>query len=331
VLPLLPGGALEPEFRAAGVTVAALGADPRRRPARALRRLLAVVRETRPEAVFGWMYHGCLAAVLAKAARPSAQLLWSIHHTLDRWDEEKASTRMLVRALAAFAWAPRRIQFCSARSADTHLRRGFSRRRSRVIPNGFDIDRFTPAAEAPARPRRRVGHVARLHPMKDHANFIAAAGALVRRRRDVEFVMAGAEVTADNPLLRTLIAEHGMNGEVALLGRRRDLPALMAGLDVLVVSSAWGEAFPIVIGEAMAAGTPCVATDVGDAAAIIGDTGRIVPVRDPEALADAVAALLDEDEARFRQRRRRCRERIVERFSLDAATDRFVALAAGAA
>jgi glycosyltransferase involved in cell wall biosynthesis len=98
-----------------------------------------------------------------------------------------------------------------------------------------------------------------------------------------------------------------------------------------VVSSAWGEAFPIVIGEAMSCGVPCVSTDVGDARIMIGDTGAVVPTRDPEALAAAVGELLDEPMDLFEARRRRCRERIVGCFSLDRATDQFMALARSAA
>ena len=330
VASLLPGGALEPEFAAAGVSLLPL--DVRGRRVDAVRKLVKATHAGKPDAIVGWMYHGALAALLLKLVRPSAGLFWSIHHTLDRWEEEKPSTRRLVNLLRRVQGGPRRIQFCSASSADSHVRRGFAEAYAEVIYNGFDVERFTPRAEPlPAGGRRLVGHVARFHPMKDHANFIAAAGALAACRHDVDFLMAGAGVTEDNPALRELIARHGLDGRVRLLGPRRDLPTLMAGLDVLAVSSAWGEAFPIVIGEAMSCGVPCVSTDVGDAKLMVGDTGAVVPPRDADALAGAIGRLLDEPAPEFEARRRRCRERIVGSFSLDAATDRFMALATGRA
>jgi glycosyltransferase involved in cell wall biosynthesis len=298
----------------------------------AVRKLVAAARAGKPDAIGGWMYHGAIAALLLRAVRPSAQVFWSIHHTLDRWEEEKPSTRRLVKLLGWLQPMAHRVQFCSASSAKSHALHGFSSSKAEVIYNGFDVERFTPGAgPLPSAGRRRVvGHVARFHPMKDHANFLAAAGALAARRADVDFMMAGAGVTEGNGTLRELVARHGLGGRVRLLGARRDLPALMARLDVLAVSSAWGEAFPIVIGEAMSCGTPCVSTDVGDARLMIGDTGAVVPTRDPQALAAAIDTILEEPEPASEARRRRCRERITDGFSLDAAADQFMALAAGA-
>ena len=92
-----------------------------------------------------------------------------------------------------------------------------------------------------------------------------------------------------------LIEQTGMGDRISLLGERHDMPALIGGLDVLVVSSAWGESFPIVLGEAMASGVPCVTTDLGDSAWIVGDAGIVVPPRDPEALAEGMARLIAAD------------------------------------
>jgi glycosyltransferase involved in cell wall biosynthesis len=67
----------------------------------------------------------------------------------------------------------------------------------------------------------------------------------------------------------------------------------MNALDIGTLSSSYGEAFPLVIGEAMACGIPCVVTDVGDCGYLVGDTGRVVPSRDPVALARAWDELID--------------------------------------
>src|SRR5207244_5800392 len=112
------------------------------------------------------------------------------------------------------------------------------------------------------------------------------------RRPDARFVLCGKDVTVENEQLRAWIEAAGLADAVHLLGQRDDVPRLMASFDVLV-SSSIGEGLPNAIGEAMACGTPCVVTDVGDCATIVGDTGRVVGPSDPGALAGAVVEVLD--------------------------------------
>lgn len=88
--------------------------------------------------------------------------------------------------------------------------------------------------------------------------------------------------------------------------------------DLATLSSAYGEGFPNVIGEAMASGVPCVVTNVGDSAYIVGDTGTVVPTRNPEALAHAWDAMLDRIEKEGCELGVRARERLCRLFSDDA-------------
>src|SRR5690606_2510752 len=137
-----------------------------------------------------------------------------------------------------------------------------------------------------------VGLVARWHPQKDHPGFVRAAAQLVRREPRARFVLIGNDCDAGNPELVGLVREAGVGDRMHLLGRRTDIPRLTAALDVATSSSSFGEAFPNILGEAMACAVPCVTTDVGDSADIVGDTGRVVPPRDPDALAAALAEIL---------------------------------------
>ena len=148
--------------------------------------------------------------------------------------------------------------------------------------------------------------MARYDSQKNHAGFITAAARIRRAMPHVHFVLAGTGVDETNEMLVKLILEHDLKNHIHLLGRRTDMPRLMASLDILA-SSSYGEAFPNVLGEAMACGVPCVVTDVGDSAEIVGDTGRVVQSSDMEGLARDVQELLcmpEEARARLGQKAR---------------------------
>src|SRR6185503_9929721 len=129
-----------------------------------------------------------------------------------------------------------------------------------------------------------IGLVGRFDPQKDHRNFIAAAAILHRSCPDVHFLLCGDNVTWENAKLRGWIEETGLRKQYRLVGRRQDMARLTAALDIGTSSSSYGEGFPNVIGEAMSCGVPCVVTDIGDSALIVGQTGRVVPAQNPEAL-----------------------------------------------
>jgi glycosyltransferase involved in cell wall biosynthesis len=157
---------------------------------------------------------------------------------------------------------------------------------------------------------------ARVDPQKDHPTFVRAAALLARRRPAVRFLLCGDGATAENAGLVAEIARSGAGDRFLLLGRRSDVPRLLCGVDVSTLSSAYGEAFPLAIGEAMACAVPCVVTDLGDCAHLVGDTGRVVPPRSAGALAAAWEALVDAGEGGRRRLGQAARARIAEHFTL---------------
>jgi glycosyltransferase involved in cell wall biosynthesis len=168
-----------------------------------------------------------------------------------------------------------------------------------------------------------VGLVGRYDPQKDHRTFLRAAGELARVRADVRFVMCGPGVDGENRELVRQIAELGIGGRCSLLGPVEDPRGVLNALDVLVCSSAFGEGFPNVLGEAMACGVPCVTTDVGDAAMIVAGSGRVVTVGDWRALAREVGALLELDPAARAELGATARARVQRDFSLPGVARRF--------
>lgn len=202
-----------------------------------------------------------------------------------------------------------------------------------VIPNGFDLKVFKPDPEARRAVRRElgidedapvIGLVARFHPQKDHANFIEAAARFHACVPESRFVLCGESITPDNLELVGLIESSDIQGQCHLLGTREDIPRVMTAFDVATCSSSHGEAFPLVIGEAMACGVPCVVTDVGDAATIVGGTGVVVPPRDAPLLTAAWGQLLLSTSREQRSRMGlEARQRIMDNYSLEEVAEQY--------
>lgn len=300
VVSLMNGGTLRSRVEALGVKVHTVGVSPKLPTPLDLWRLVRLTRRLNPDLVVGWMYHSCLAVQLAGLFSKTKAALWSIHYSVGSLAAEKRLTAAVIRACAWLSRMPSRIIYVSRDGRAKHGPLGFSTENGCVIPNGVDAEAFKPSAEARASVRAElgiddgamlVGMVSRYHPMKDHANFLRAAALLSEKHAGAHFVLVGRGADGDNAELRGLINELGLEGRTHLLGERHDVPRLTAALDIFSLSS-YCESFPNVIGEAMACAVPCVVTDVGDAAWIVGDTGRVVPVRDSHSLAHAWAEMV---------------------------------------
>jgi glycosyltransferase involved in cell wall biosynthesis len=164
----------------------------------------------------------------------------------------------------------------------------------------------------------------RLHRHKDHSNFFAAARLLRAELPDVHFVLCGEGLEPDSPKLAAEVAD-GLQGHCHLIGQQREMPAFYSALDI-AANSSLSEAFPLAVGEAMACGIPCVVTDVGDSPAIVGDTGRIVPAREPALMASAWRELIDAGAETRRMLGDAARERVVTHFSVKQFSQRYEAL-----
>lgn len=311
-----------------------LGMNPARPRPRDLWHQRSIVRATAPDMVHGWMYHANIAATFATMGS-AIPMLWGIRQSLYDLSKEKRLTRLVIKGGALLSRRPRLILYNSVVSARQHGKYGYDTTRARVIPNGFDSDVFMP--DDPTRCRIRaelalpaetllIGLVARVHPMKDHANFLRAAALFTAECPQARYLLIGDGADVRNSALSGLIGELGLQGRVLLCGRRTDVAAINAALDIACSSSSWGEAFPNAIGEAMACGVPCVATNVGDVPQIIGDTGVVVPARDASALAAGWSKLAALPASSRRALGLRARQRIVEHYSLREVSRRYADL-----
>jgi glycosyltransferase involved in cell wall biosynthesis len=290
----------------------------------AVLRLLKLLHKHKPHILHCWMYHANLLGILGGKLASVAHIIWSIRCSDVDFTRYRQLTWPAVQATAWLSGFPDAIVYNSMAGAVAHSRIGYSEKKVHFVPNGITLETFHPDPNARRSVREElnvspdtvlVGLVARFDPMKDHSTFLRAAKLLKESSSPVHFVLIGADVTWHNASLHEMVFESGLEQQIHLLGSREDIHRLTAALDISTSSSAFGEGFSNALGEAMASGVPCVATDVGDAAIILGDTGKIVPPRDPRALAKALAEMIDLPAAGRIRMGRAARERVLERFS----------------
>ena len=264
-------------------------------------RLYSWLRKSAPDVVQTWMYHADLMGGLMAKIAGVRSIAWGIHHSTLDPKLSKRSTILTAKMCAKGSKTiPNRIVCCSESSRTVHSDLGYDSSKMVVIPNGFDLSDFKPDPAMRDSLRQElaipldaaiVGLVGRFNPQKDHQGFIQAASLLSRKLPNVHFVLCGDDIVWENEALSAWIQAVGIASKCHLLGRRHDIARLFAAFDVFC-SASYSEAFPNVIGEAMACGVPCVVTDVGDCAAMVGNTGKVVAPSDSAALAKALADVL---------------------------------------
>lgn len=326
VVSLMEPGKYGPLLEQAGIPVLALDMPQGKIRLAALWRLRKFLAETKPDAVQTWMYHADFLGGIAARAAGIGNLCWGIHNTTLTRGESTGATILISRLSAILSrFVPRAIICCAEKSAEVHAELGYRASIMHVVNNGYDLSQFRPDDRAGQAVRSElgldgealIGFVARFDSQKDHRNLLGALHILKSRGETPRCLLVGTGMDASNAALTAMVDEFGLSEQLMLLGRRDDVPAIMNALDVHVLSSL-AEAFPNVLAEAMACGTPCVSTDVGDAAIILGDTGWIVPRGDPEATADAIGrALAERGTPAWQQRQQDARHRIETRFSIE--------------
>ncbi len=294
------GGALETLLHNSGARLLSIGKSGRWHVAAPLLRLRRLFLSERADVVYAFLPTQTTLAALVWPARLETKLVFGLRAggmQPDRYD-----------ALSAFAyrsevWLSRRANLIIANAravrADA-LTRGLPAERIAVVRNGIDIETMRPDPTAGRAQRHAwgiadsafiIGCVARLDPMKDHGNFLTAAASFARDHSDVRFVCVGDGPSGYLDELRARARSLGLADRLVWAGETGDVPAAYSAFDIATLSSAFGEGFPNVVGEAMACGIPVVATDVGDVRAIVGELGEVVPPKQPDQLCNGWARL----------------------------------------
>jgi glycosyltransferase involved in cell wall biosynthesis len=309
------------------VTFIALGARSMLQFAMMIPRLRDIIRERKPSAVMCWMYHAMIAGTLAhRMAKSSSRLIWNVRQSLDDPTSLTRSTRIAVAIAKRLSKLPETIAYNSKRARDLHSTYGYSSRRTLVIPNGF----LLPEQKA-IKPKRPItfGTAARYHSQKDYPSLFKAAAEVLKTHKAAKFVAVGKGVSWGNPEAANAARNAGLDTEdFDLRDETNEMPAFFNSIDVFVLSSRT-EGFPNVVAEAMSHGKPVIATDVGEAAAIVADTGLVVLPQNPIALANAMRGFLDMEPEAYEALARAARFRIENTYALDRVIVTYQALFEG--
>jgi glycosyltransferase involved in cell wall biosynthesis len=335
VVSLRDGGVLRPQVEALGIPVYSLGVKRGAIDPRGFTRLRAILRREKPDIVQSWMYHADLLSGVAGKFAGRPPVVWNIRNGAIKDVGMRKMTRLVAHACG---WTsrtlPTKIVCCSVSARAIHVGLRYDDARIVLIPNGYDIDAFSPndqqrhelraelgvSAETPL-----IGIAARFDSIKDHRTFVNAAAIVAKRHPDARFLMCGDNINSENATLMDWIRSAGIEDRMILLGRRSDMSRIYSGIDLLA-SSSITEGFPNTIAEAMACGKPCAVTNVGDAALIVGELGRVVPPSDPAALARAISELIELGDEERRGLGEAARDRIASQFSMAKTTAQYEAL-----
>lgn len=301
VVTLYSGGPLEKELSNAHVALHSLEKRGRWDLVGPIIHLIRLVRETKPTVLYGYLPSENLLTVTAKAFSPSIKVVWGIQCSdmdVRRYDWFTRTIYQLQGHLSGFADL---VIANSHAGRDYHIAQGFPEEKIQVVHNPIDTERFKPDEQAREKVRsewrvqadqKLIGLVARLDPMKDHPTFLKAAVLLAQKCKDVRFVCVGDGPARYRENLYTLSVELGLANRLIWASAREDIESVYNALDVIVSSSAYGEGCSNVLGEAIACGVPCVATDVGDNSLIVSSAGMIVPPGKVSELVNGMEALL---------------------------------------
>lgn len=278
-----------------------------------------------------WMYHANLFGYLIKKIVKVNKLIWGIRHSnLDK-DKNKLMTLKIVKVCAKLSKKADIIISCSNVATKLHIDYGYFPNNIITIANGFEIDRFFYDNKAREKLLYElnitsnpfiISLVGRWDILKDHKTFFQALRLINRAKDNFIAVLCGTNINYNNKELTNLLFLKQLYNKVFLLDRRNDIPKIMSASDILVSSSS-GEGFSNVIGEAMCCEAPCIVTNVGDSAYIVGNTGLVVEKQNPEQLAKAILKMMDMKKYELKKLGKEARKRIMENFDIKKITKKY--------
>jgi glycosyltransferase involved in cell wall biosynthesis len=334
IVSILPLGPLGQELKAEHIHVDTLNCATIADIPRAVWQLRKIILTTEPDVIQTWLYHADLLGTFASFLRKQGRLVWNVRNS-DLSQEKRTDWQVLTSLLALTSGLPDCVVSNSMAGIECHIKRGYRTSQWSHIPNGWKVEDCVPTVERRRRQRHiyglpaddaLIGLVARRARQKDFGCFLSAVALLHNRCPGLKFVLIGKDVSEGKQEFKDALTNTGVRDRLIFLGEQANVASLLPALDAVTLTSAYGEGMPNSIGEAMAAGLPVVATDVGDVRRLVVDGNWIVTPKSPEELANAWIALAGLEPATREAIGERNRTWIKENYSVEHMREHYEAL-----
>ena len=289
--------------------------------------LVKLLSFLKPDLVQTWLVHADFFGSIAARLAGIKNILWNVRYSNFQIGKSKLTTILIVKFLSKLSYfIPKFILVVSKRAKKIYENKGYNKKILKFIPNGYDMSvlKINSIQNTTFRKKIKIkndmpliGNVARYDPQKDHLNLLKALAIICSKKIKFICIFVGLNMDNKNMKILSQIKKLKLKKHVKLIGQTNNISEVMNGLDIHILSSSYGEGFPNVVAEAMACGTPCVVTNVGDSAYIVGNTGWVVPPNDPKNLAKSILISLNKiKKTGWNKRCNKARIRIKNKFNI---------------
>ena len=290
--------------------------------------LIKLLKNLKPDIVQTWLVHGDFLGGIAARLAGIRNIIWNIRYSSIQFGKARFATIVIIKILSILSYfIPKKIISVSKNANNLYANIGYDKKKLLFIPNGYNLTdlkidktkkKFFKKKNKIKKNVVLIGNVARYDPQKDHYNLLKALSLVRSKKINFFCVLVGHKISKNNNELVRNIKKLRLSMFVKLLGQVDDISEVMNGIDINVLSSSYGEGFPNVLAESMACGTPCITTDIGDSAFLVGKTGWIVSPKNPFELADVIEkAINKKNTSNWNKKCIKARLRIKKNFSLE--------------